>query len=484
MIQSLFILNAGGEVIIEKHWRGNARREDTVTFWAALLGALRIPSDLPPFIPTAKGVLVHLNRSGLFFVASAHPDTLPLSVSDFLTTLADTLHDYFGELNEHAIKDNFISVYELLDEMLDNGFPLTLEPNILKQLVPPPTVMTRVIGTVTGDSTSGSSKIPFPTVSPMTPWRRQGVKYAHDEIFVDICENVDLIYSSTSSPKLTHALVRGSIHVNCCLSGNPDITMSLKSVQKLDDTALHHCVRRDTFQESGQLAFVPPDGRFTLMDYVIRNKATFTPPVEVESFVKYDTASLNGTVSITVRPRFTIPPSPYAPSGQSFSSAAMPSLNIPSQSSSSSPGAKVLAQVMNASARIGASSLSVSSQSRADAVMEDVEVIVPFGRGIASASLSSNIGSVEFDSSSGTCQWMVGSIARGVTPTLTGSVTIAAGQPSIGLAPPCVLAKFRIQGYAVSGMFVDRLELAPNEKYKYFKGLRCVTSAGRYEIRP
>jgi AP-3 complex subunit mu len=485
MIQSLFILNAGGEVIIEKHWRGNARREDTVTFWAALLGALRVPSDLPPFIPTAKGVLVHLHRSGLFFVASAHPDTLPLSVSDFLATLADTLHDYFGELNEHAIKDNFITVYEMLDEMLDNGFPLTLEPNILKQLVPPPTVMTRVIGTVTGDSTSGSAKLPFPTASPMTPWRRQGVKHAQNEIFVDICENVDLIYSSTSSPKLRHALVRGSIHVNCCLSGNPDITMSLKSVQKLDDTALHHCVRRDTFQESGQLSFVPPDGRFTLMDYVIRNKATFAPPVEIESSVRYDLASLNGTVSITMRPRFTIPPSPYVPNrGQPFSTAAISDRSIASQSSSSAPGSNVLAQVMNASARIGAPSLSGSSQSRTDGIMDDVEVVVPFGRGIASASLSANIGSVEFDSSSGTCRWIVGSIGRGVTPTLTGSVTIAGGQPSTGLVPPCVLAKFRIQGFSVSGMFVDRLELAPNEKYKYFKGLRCVTSAGRYEIRP
>jgi AP-3 complex subunit mu len=271
MIQSLFVLNAGGEVIIEKHWRGNARRDDTVTFWTALLGALRVPSDLPPFIPTAKGVLVHLHRSGLFFVASAHPDTLPLSVSDFLSTLADTLHDYFGELNEHAIKDNFITVYEVLDEMLDNGFPLTLEPNILKQLVLPPTMMTKVIGTVTGDSTSGSSKLPFPTASPLTPWRRQGVKYAQDEIFVDVCEHIDMIYSPTSSPKLTHALVRGSIYVNCRLSGIPDITMSLRSVENLDDAALHHCVRRNTFQQSGQLSFVPPDGRFTLMDYVIHS---------------------------------------------------------------------------------------------------------------------------------------------------------------------------------------------------------------------
>jgi hypothetical protein len=35
--------------------------------------------------------------------------------------VVDTLVDYFNECSESTIKDNSVVVYELLDEMLDNG---------------------------------------------------------------------------------------------------------------------------------------------------------------------------------------------------------------------------------------------------------------------------------------------------------------------------------------------------------------------------
>ncbi|KAI4304249.1 hypothetical protein MLD38_039790 [Melastoma candidum] len=44
--------------------------------------------------------------------------------------VADILSDYLGKLNEDVVKDNFVIVYQLLDEMIDNGFPLTTEPTI------------------------------------------------------------------------------------------------------------------------------------------------------------------------------------------------------------------------------------------------------------------------------------------------------------------------------------------------------------------
>ena len=37
------------------------------------------------------------------------------------------LKDYFKELEEESIKDNFVITYELLDEMMDNGYPQTTE---------------------------------------------------------------------------------------------------------------------------------------------------------------------------------------------------------------------------------------------------------------------------------------------------------------------------------------------------------------------
>ena len=55
-------------------------------------------------------------------------------VTEFLHRIKDVFSDYFGSCTVHTIKDNFVVVYELLDEVLDAGFPLVTEPNVLKVL--------------------------------------------------------------------------------------------------------------------------------------------------------------------------------------------------------------------------------------------------------------------------------------------------------------------------------------------------------------
>jgi AP-1 complex subunit mu len=53
----------------------------------------------------------------------------------FLHRLASVLTEYFKELEEESIRDNFVIVYELLDEMMDFGFPQTTESKILQECV-------------------------------------------------------------------------------------------------------------------------------------------------------------------------------------------------------------------------------------------------------------------------------------------------------------------------------------------------------------
>jgi hypothetical protein len=43
------------------------------------------------------------------------------------------LTEYFKELEEESIRDNFVIVYELLDEMMDFGYPQTTESKILQE---------------------------------------------------------------------------------------------------------------------------------------------------------------------------------------------------------------------------------------------------------------------------------------------------------------------------------------------------------------
>ena len=41
--------------------------------------------------------------------------------------------EYFKELEAESIRDNFVIIYELLDEMMDFGYPQTTESKILQE---------------------------------------------------------------------------------------------------------------------------------------------------------------------------------------------------------------------------------------------------------------------------------------------------------------------------------------------------------------
>ena len=53
----------------------------------------------------------------------------------FLHRLIQVLVEYFKELEEESIRDNFVIIYELLDEMMDFGYPQTTESKILQECV-------------------------------------------------------------------------------------------------------------------------------------------------------------------------------------------------------------------------------------------------------------------------------------------------------------------------------------------------------------
>lgn len=85
-----------------------------------------------------------------------HPTPVaPLLVIGFLHRVADIFKGYFGEANEYTLKDNFVTVYQLVEEMMDNGFPLTTEPSILKEMILPPTVGTKLNSIISDTSTYG-----------------------------------------------------------------------------------------------------------------------------------------------------------------------------------------------------------------------------------------------------------------------------------------------------------------------------------------
>lgn len=89
-------------------------------------------------------------------------------------------------------------ILQLLDEMIDNGFPLTTEPNILKEMIAPPNIVSKVLSVVTGNSSNVNSTLPGATGS-CVPWRTTELKHASNEVYVDLVEQIDAIINRLES---------------------------------------------------------------------------------------------------------------------------------------------------------------------------------------------------------------------------------------------------------------------------------------------
>nr|AAH52138.2 Ap3m1 protein [Danio rerio] len=98
-----------------------------------------------------------------------------------------------------------VIVYELLEEMLDNGFPLATESNILKELIRPPNILRTMVNTITGSSNVGET-LPTGQLSTI-PWRRAGVKYTNNEAYFDVVEEINATQGTYKYDPLTKILV-------------------------------------------------------------------------------------------------------------------------------------------------------------------------------------------------------------------------------------------------------------------------------------
>ena len=194
MIQSLFLLSPTGEVIIERHFRGVVtERAVCEAYWNTSSSSSTMISGSPAASRRPPVCEVPSERQGTLYCMAVHRDTTtflavcpaevsPLQVLELLHCMASIFEDYFGNADEAAIKDNFSTVYQLLEEMMDYGWPLTTEGNALKAMIRPPTVISKLLMSSTG---AVADVLPVGTVSNM-PWRTANVHYSNNEIYVDI----------------------------------------------------------------------------------------------------------------------------------------------------------------------------------------------------------------------------------------------------------------------------------------------------------
>ncbi len=97
MIHSLFLVNASGDIFLEKHWKSVVSRSVCDYFFEALERATE-PENVPPVIPTPHHYLINVLRHRIYFVAVIQSEVPPLFVIEFLHRVVDTFQVRFGSV--------------------------------------------------------------------------------------------------------------------------------------------------------------------------------------------------------------------------------------------------------------------------------------------------------------------------------------------------------------------------------------------------
>ncbi|XP_076937039.1 AP-1 complex subunit mu-2-like, partial [Bidens hawaiensis] len=191
---------------------------------------------------------------------------------------------YFEELVEESLRDNFVVVYELLDEMMDFGYPQYTEATILSEFIKTDAYRLEV------------TQRPPMAVTNAVSWRNEGIFYKKNEVFLDVVESVNILVNSNR--QLIRSEVGGALKMRACLSGMPECKLGLndrvlmdvqdrsskgKSID-LEDIRFHQCVRLARYEKDRTISFIPPDGSFDLMTYRISTQVK--PLIWVEAQIE------------------------------------------------------------------------------------------------------------------------------------------------------------------------------------------------------
>lgn len=288
MASQIHFLDIKGKPLLSRDYKGDISSTTIEKFPLLLLELENTVDDgeYKPFINHEGINYIFINHNNLYICALTRKNENIMTIIIFLSKLVEVMTQYFKSLEEESIKDNFVIIYELLDEMMDFGVPQTTDTKILKEYI-------------TQDYYSLIKSTPMHLVAPpnaltnSVSWRKEGIFYKKNEAFLDVIESINMLI--TANGQVLNSEILGEIKIKSHLSGMPDLRLGLndkgiftgnndattdsgKNIE-MEDIKFHQCVRLSKFENEKLITFIPPDGEFTLMSYRLSSSQFLMKPL-------------------------------------------------------------------------------------------------------------------------------------------------------------------------------------------------------------
>eukprot|EP00127_Corallochytrium_limacisporum_P006832 Clim_evm47s236 gene=Clim_evmTU47s236 len=418
---AVYILDMKGKVLISRNYRGDIPMNVIERFLPQQMD-MEEEGNVQPLIVMDDVTFAYIRHNSLFLVATTHYNANVSQIFVYLHKVVNIMTEYFKELQEESIRDNFVIIYELLDELMDFGYPQVTETKILQEYI-------------TQESYKAESAPSVPiAVTNAVSWRSEGIKHRKNEVFLDVVESVNLMVGANGN--LLRSEIIGAIKMKCFLSGMPELRLGLNDkvlfetqgrtfskgkMVELEDVKFHQCVRLSRFENDRTISFIPPDGEFELMSY--RLSTNVKPLIWVDAIVER-----------------------YSHSRVEYM-------------------------------------IKTKSQFKRRSTANNVEIRIPVPQDADSPKFKATIGVVKYAPEDNCIVWTIKQFQGGKEYLMRAHFGLPSVESEEGEGRPPVSVKFEIPYFTTSGIQVRYLKIIEKSGYQALPWVRYITQNGDYQIR-
>ncbi|XP_016692806.1 AP-1 complex subunit mu-2 isoform X2 [Gossypium hirsutum] len=399
---ALFLLDIKGRVLVWRDYRGDVSAAQAERFFTKLIEKEGDPQSQDPVVYDNGVTYMFIQHSNVYLMTATRQNCNAASLLFFL----------------HRVVD-----YELLDEIMDFGYPQYTEAKILSEFIKTDAYRMEV------------TQRPPMAVTNAVSWRSEGINYKKNEVFLDVVESVNILVNSNG--QIIRSDVVGALKMRTYLSGMPECKLGLndrvlleaqgratkgKAID-LEDIKFHQCVRLARFENDRTISFIPPDGSFDLMTY--RLSTQVKPLIWVEAQVEKHSRS---RVEFMVKAR---------------------------------------------------------SQFKERSTATNVEIMVPVPADASSPNVRTSMGSAAYAPENDALLWKIRSFPGGKEYMLRAEFTLPSitDEEATQERKAPIRVKFEIPYFTVSGIQVRYLKIIEKSGYQALPWVRYITMAGEYELR-
>ncbi|ODV81999.1 clathrin adaptor, mu subunit [Suhomyces tanzawaensis NRRL Y-17324] len=456
MITALFVYDGKGDVIMSKMYKEGVRRNISDVFRIQVISANQKTTSngsgtgkevRSPVLTLGSTSFVYI-RSGLLWICAVTRSNQDCSmILEFLYKLEALLsalvregNDSFSKvpLTDELLINNFALIHEILDEVVEFGYPTNLDISGLRSHITSIPNNGNVFKDIKNTKVTASTKKENTSISTLNiTWRNGGIKYRRNEIFLKVEEKINVIMNYES--EVSRALVEGEIKMKAHLSGMPECHFGLSDDSvfstdihsdhrntgvTLEDCKFHQCVELKRFDSERSIHFIPPDGDFQMMSY-----------------------------------------------------RCLQNIHLPF---------KVNAQVQERGSRVQYK-LGIKSLFPSKLPATNVIVKIPTPKGVIKSYSDTTSGKCKYQPDENVFVWKFSKFFGEQSHTLTAELDYTpnteGGTRNPGWLRPPITIDFELEMFSSSGLAVKYLRVQEKSNYRTVKWVKYSTKAGSYEVR-